>query len=138
MPKDRIAKGLLVEGGSSPNPEEPEYQVGEGCMEDQLVGQYLAEIAGLGELVDRKNVRAALASIYKYNYKRSLYNHECTERVYALNDEAGVTICDFPHGKRPEIAGCGVTAHVMLLTDMPIASRAAGIISRMASRWMPM
>jgi uncharacterized protein (DUF608 family) len=33
-------------------------------MEDQLVGQYLAEIAGLGELVDRKNVRASLASIY--------------------------------------------------------------------------
>ena len=103
MPRDRIAKGLLIEGGSSPNPEEPEYQVGEGCMEDQLVGQYLAEIAGLGELVDRKNVRAALASIYKYNYKRSLYNHECTERVYALNDEAALTICAFPRGKRPEI-----------------------------------
>jgi hypothetical protein len=41
-------------------------------------------------------------------------------------------------GKRPEIPGCGVTAHVMLLTDMSIASRAAGIISRMASQWMPM
>lgn len=32
-----------------------------------------------------------------------LYNHECTERVYALNDEAALTICDFPSGKRPEI-----------------------------------
>ena len=36
------------------------------------------------------------------------------------------------HGRRPEIPGCGVTAHVMLPSYMSIASRAAGIISRMA------
>jgi len=34
-------------------------------------------------------------------------------------------------GDRPGISGCGVTAHVVLLTDMSIASR-ADIISRMA------
>lgn len=72
-------------------------------MVDQLVGQYLAEVAGLGDLLDRKNVAATLASIYRYNYKRSLYGHECTERVYALNDESAMIICDFPHGNRPEI-----------------------------------
>jgi hypothetical protein len=54
------------------------------------------------------------------------------QAVHVLNEEKPM------RGKRPEITGCGVTAHVMLLTDMPIASRAAGIISRMASRWMPM
>ena len=29
----------------------PEYQMGDGCLVDQLVGQYLAEVAGLGPLV---------------------------------------------------------------------------------------
>jgi hypothetical protein len=52
--------------------------------------------------------------------------------VHALKEEKQM------RGKRPEFPGCGVTAHVMLLTDMSIASRAAGIISRMASQWMPM
>lgn len=103
MPRDRIAKGLLLDGGTSPNPESPEYQVGEGCLVDQLVGQYLAEVAGLGALLDEQHVRTALSSIYKYNYKRSLYDHECTERVYALNDESALVICDYPHGQRPEI-----------------------------------
>jgi hypothetical protein len=46
--------------------------------------------------------------------------------VHALKDEPK------KRGKRPEIPGCGVTAHVMLLSYMSIASRAADIISRMA------
>jgi hypothetical protein len=46
--------------------------------------------------------------------------------VHAPKDEQKI------RGKRPEIPGCGVTAHVMLPTDMSIASRAADIISRMA------
>jgi hypothetical protein len=41
-------------------------------------------------------------------------------------------------GKRREGPGCGVTAHVMALTDPSIASRAADIISRMAWQWMQM
>ena len=54
------------------DPEHPQYQVGEGCLVDQLVGQYLAEVAGLGALVSREHVRAALGAVYRYNYKRSL------------------------------------------------------------------
>ena len=52
--------------------ESPEYQVGDGCLMDQLIGQYLAQIAGLGSLVSQEHVQATLQSIYKYNYKRSL------------------------------------------------------------------
>ena len=35
-------------------------------------------------------------------------------------------------GERPGIPGCGVTAHIVLLIDMSIASRLADIVSRMA------
>ena len=48
--KDKIAPNLLSDMGSA-NTETPEYQVGGGCLLDQLIGQYLAEVAGLGPLV---------------------------------------------------------------------------------------
>jgi len=54
-------------------------------------------------LVDPAHVREALASIYRYNYKRQLYDHESVQRIFALNDEAALVICDYGAGKRPEI-----------------------------------
>ena len=50
--------------------EHPEYQLGDGCLVDQLMGQYLADVAGLGELVSRKNMASTLRAIYGSNYKR--------------------------------------------------------------------
>ena len=55
--------------------EQPEYQLGEGCLVDQLVGQYLADVAGLGPLVDPEHCRKTLETIYRYNYKRELFEH---------------------------------------------------------------
>jgi non-lysosomal glucosylceramidase len=102
VPRERIARGLMSGMGAA-DPERPDFQVGEGCLVDQLVGQYFAHVAGLGRLLDRSHIRAALRSIYKYNYKRSLNEHESVQRVYALNDEAALVICDYSRGKRPEI-----------------------------------
>jgi hypothetical protein len=83
--------------------EHPEYQLGEGCLIDQLVGQYLAEVAGLGPLVSPENVRKTLASIYRYNYKRSLTTHDTVQRTFALNNEAAMVICDYGKAQRPSI-----------------------------------
>jgi non-lysosomal glucosylceramidase len=102
IPKDQIAPATVGDMGSD-RPDKPDFQVGDGCLLDQLMGQYLAEVAGLGPLVDPGHVRKALQSIYEYNYKRQLYNHECVQRVFALNDEAALVICDYGTGKRPEI-----------------------------------
>jgi len=41
-----IAPGLRS-GMGADDPEHPEYQVGDGCLIDQLLGQYLAHVAGL-------------------------------------------------------------------------------------------
>ena len=102
FPADKIAKNLRSDMGTG-NTEKPEYQVGEGCLIDQLVGQYLAQVAGLGSLVSQEHVQTTLKSIYKYNYKRSLENHVNVERTFALNDEAAMVICDYGTAERPHI-----------------------------------
>jgi non-lysosomal glucosylceramidase len=93
----------LRSGMGSENTEQPEYQVGAGCLIDQLLGQYLAHIAGLGPLVSPQHVRTTLDSIYRYNYKRSLVDHDTVQRTYALNDEAAVVVCDYGKAPRPHI-----------------------------------
>ena len=50
IPKDQIAPATIGDMGAD-DPENPEYQVGDGCLVDQLIGQYLADVAGLGPLV---------------------------------------------------------------------------------------
>jgi non-lysosomal glucosylceramidase len=101
-PLDQIAKVLVSKGGAE-DTEHPDFQLGEGCLVDQLVGQYLAEVAGLGSLVDPEKVRKTLASIYKYNYKRVLFDHDCVQRTFALNDEAALVICDYGRTQRPKV-----------------------------------
>lgn len=102
VPRDQIAKGLL-EGAGAADTERPEFQVGDGCLLDQLVGQYLAEVAGLGPLLDTAHIRATLEAIWRYNYRRNLYEHESVQRTYALNDEPALIVCGYAPGKRPQI-----------------------------------
>ncbi|HEX4810112.1 MAG TPA: GH116 family glycosyl-hydrolase [Bryobacteraceae bacterium] len=102
FPKDDIAPSLRSDMGSQ-DTEHPQYQVGAGCLVDQLVGQYLAEVAGLGPLVSQDNARKTLASIYRYNHKRSLVNHDTVQRTFALNNESAMVICDYGKAERPPI-----------------------------------
>jgi hypothetical protein len=85
------------------NPEQPEFQLGDGCLADQLIGQYLADVAGLGPLLDAAHIRKTLESIRKYNYRAQLYEHDSVQRVYVLNDEAALLVCDYTKGGRPKI-----------------------------------
>ncbi len=100
--KSHVARDLLSTMGSD-DTERPDFQLGEGCLVDQLVGQYVADFAGLGALVDPAKIRKTLESIYKYNYKRQLYEHESVQRIFAINDEAALVICDYGRGKRPRV-----------------------------------
>ena len=100
--KDKIAANLRSDMGSD-DTLEPQYQMGEGCLADQLIGQYLADVAGLGPLVKTANIRKTLESVYRYNFRRTLAEHQSVERTYALNDEAAVVICDYGKAPRPRI-----------------------------------
>jgi hypothetical protein len=90
-------------GMGAANPEKPDYQMGEACLVDQLLGQYMAHVAGLGYLLDEEHVHKTLKSIFHYNYVPDLSEHEAVQRTYALNDEGGVLIASYASGKRPEI-----------------------------------
>ena len=79
----------------------PDYQLGKGCLVDQLVGQYTAHVCGLGYLTKAENVKTTLKSIMKYNYRDSLYNHFNSQRSYALGDESALLMASYPK-ERPK------------------------------------
>ncbi len=82
--------------------DELRYQYGYGCLSDQMLGEWLAESAGLGHVFSPEKVKSAYESIFKYNWHADLTDHASVQRVYALNDEAGLTLCSWPHGQRPK------------------------------------
>ena len=79
------------------------YQYGKGCLSDQLLGQYLAHAVGLGHVLNPDHVRTAARSIFKYNFKKRMTDFANVQRVYALNEEAGLLLCSWPHGNRPAL-----------------------------------
>jgi len=102
LPKDKIAPHLTSDMGSV-NTENPEYQVGGGCLLDQLIGQYLADVAGLGPLLSPGHIRKTLESIWRYNYKRTLEGHVSLQRTYVVNDEPALMVCDYGKAERPHV-----------------------------------
>ncbi len=82
------------------NPEKaPDYQLHKGCLADQLVGQYMAHICGLGYLVKPENIHTTLASIMKYNYQPDFSNHFNNMRSFVLGNEAGLLMASWPKGR---------------------------------------
>lgn len=81
----------------------PRYQYGEGCLSDQMLGQWFARVVGLGYVLPEKHVKTAIQSVFKYNWKPDLSAHHTVQRVYALNDEAGLLLCSWPRGGRPPL-----------------------------------
>lgn len=93
--KEDIPKEQLVGMGAA-DYGNPDYQLGEGCLVDQMVGQYLAKVCGLGYLVKKENVEKTLQSIMKYNYRAGLSDHFNCFRSYALGDEAALLMASYP------------------------------------------
>jgi len=79
------------------------YHFGEGCLSDQLLGAWFADTVGLDVGLSTERVKKALASIYRYNFRNSFYDHPNTQRIYALNDEKGLVLCSWPKGGRPKL-----------------------------------
>jgi len=101
-PRQTIPPELMNTMGSD-DTETPEYQMGAGCLVDQLVGQYQAEVAGLGPLVDPAYCKTALQSIYRYNYKHEMTEHANVQRTFVLNDEGALVVAAYANGQRPGV-----------------------------------
>jgi uncharacterized protein (DUF608 family) len=98
---DSIAAGLRIGMGAA-DLSDPAYQIGAGCLVDQLVGQYMAHICGLGYLVKPAHVRKTLRSIYKYNRRKDFHSHFNNMRSFVLGDESALLMCAYPRGNRPK------------------------------------
>lgn len=79
------------------------YQFGKGCLSDQLFGQLTSHVYGLGYLLPEDQVKKALLSIFKYNFKDDFYDRAHAQRAFALNDEQGLLLCSWPLGGRPRL-----------------------------------
>ncbi|MDR1949402.1 MAG: hypothetical protein LBQ38_08420 [Spirochaetaceae bacterium] len=96
---DTLLGGSTLDAYWNDEAGEIKYQIAEGCEIDQAIAQWHANLCGLGEIFDTAQVKKALGSIYKYNYKPSLRYHFNPCRIYGLNDEAGAVICEWPPDK---------------------------------------
>ncbi|MCR5548800.1 MAG: hypothetical protein K6F25_08605 [Bacteroidales bacterium] len=84
---------------SDPDVKVPDYQLGRGCLVDQLVGQYMAHICGLGYLGDEAHIKKTLESIMKNNFMENVSYHFNNMRSYVLGDEAALLMAAWPHGR---------------------------------------
>ncbi|MBE6639876.1 MAG: hypothetical protein E7616_10645 [Ruminococcaceae bacterium] len=76
--------------------EQLKYQIGEGCEIDQMLGQWHANICGLGDIFDKSQRKTALTNMMRNNFKHSMRDLANMWRVFALNNEGGTVICDYP------------------------------------------
>ena len=74
------------------------YQIANGSEIDQMLGQWHANLLGLGDIFDKEQRKTALANMFKNNFKPNLREFANMWRVFALNDEGGTVICDYPEG----------------------------------------
>jgi uncharacterized protein (DUF608 family) len=99
-PKDpsEVAPSLLI-GMGSEDVTRPDYQLASGCLVDQLVGQFLAHVCGLGHLVDPAHVRRSLESILRYNLREDLSSHFNSMRSFALDAESALLMASYPEDR---------------------------------------
>ncbi len=124
-----VAPSLRLDMGAK-DITEPDYQLARGCLVDQLVGQYMAHVCGLGYLVDPAHVKTTLQSILKYNTQAGFFDHFNCLRSFVLGDETALLMASYPKG-RPRnpfpyftevMTGFEYTAAVGLLYEGDVAS----------------
>jgi uncharacterized protein (DUF608 family) len=81
----------------------PEQNWGQGCHADHLLGQWWAHYLGLGHLLDPERVRSAAVAIFEHNFREDFHGFAQRERQFASDEDAGLLICTWPNGGRPEV-----------------------------------
>jgi hypothetical protein len=74
------------------------YQVGEGCIIDQMLADWHAVLIGANGVFDEDKKKIALENLYKNNFKPTMRGFANMWRNFCLNDEQGTVICSYPQG----------------------------------------
>lgn len=77
------------------------YQYGEGCVSDQLLGQWWAHHLGLGYVLPRDHVRSALQAIFRHNFRAPIGDFEQKPRKFAEATDSGLLVATYLPGQRP-------------------------------------
>jgi uncharacterized protein (DUF608 family) len=100
LPTTDIFPGLRGGGKIDINKiKNPNFQLGKGCLVDQLVGQYMAHICGLGYLAQKENIDTTLKSIMKYNYVADFSSKFNNMRSFVMGNESGLIMASWPYGR---------------------------------------
>ncbi|MFI6829405.1 GH116 family glycosyl-hydrolase [Kribbella sp. NPDC050241] len=83
--------------------EKPDFQWGDGCLADQLIGQWWAHQLDLGYLLPKDHVKTALRNVLRHNLRTGFADFDHPYRVFADEDDTGLLMCTWPHGGRPDI-----------------------------------
>ena len=84
--------------------EGPKYQYGNGCLSDGVLGFWVAQMCGLGDVINNQKVQSHLLSVYQYNLKSDLTDHINPQRAgYAYGKEGGLILCSWPKGGQPSL-----------------------------------
>jgi uncharacterized protein (DUF608 family) len=86
------ARALLEQEG-------PKYQYGTGCLSDGVLGAWLADVCGVGQVLDEGKVTSHLLAIHRHNLREDLTDHANPQRpTYAVAGEGGLLLCSWPKG----------------------------------------
>ncbi|MGW5685162.1 GH116 family glycosyl hydrolase [Nonomuraea sp. NPDC003754] len=88
---------VLEEGDSA------EFQWLEGCLADQLIGQWWAHQLGLGHVLPREHVVSALRAVVRHNLRTGFDGFDHPYRVFADGADTGLLLCTWPRGGRPRV-----------------------------------
>jgi uncharacterized protein (DUF608 family) len=94
----RVAPRLRNNDLGAESADQPEFQVGDGCLIDQLLGDTYARIAGLAPVFDDRHALAALRSIGRLNYVPDFGDWTTYVRSYAVRGERGHIVLSYPNG----------------------------------------
>ena len=75
------------------------YQLGKCCLVDQLVGQQMAHLWGLGDLAKKDNLKKTCESIMRWNWLEDFSRHFNNMRTYCIGDESGLLMGSWPYGR---------------------------------------
>ncbi|NLF38679.1 hypothetical protein GX586_04495 [bacterium] len=92
---------------------EIKYQIAEGSGIDPVLAQWHADLYGLGEIFDPKQTNKALRSLFAINFKQRMRDFYNPCRIFCLNDEGGMVICDWPKGARKPVIPAPYTQETM-------------------------
>lgn len=83
--------------------ESTDFQWEQGCLADQVIGQWWAHELDLGHILPAEHVRSALRAVVRHNLRSGFGDFTHDYRVFADQDDTGLLMCTWPTGGRPAV-----------------------------------